>query len=64
MIMVGHPKYFSATSLVKTKEVTTVNKSYSIYFDRSTIVWLSRLLILQQVFNDCTWACWCIILPK
>ena len=35
---------------------------YSIYFDISGIVWLSRLL--QQVSNDDTWACWCIILQN
>ena len=33
---------------------------YLIYFDSSTIVWLSRFL--QQVSNDDTWACWCVIL--
>ena len=33
---------------------------YLICFDINTIVWFSRLL--QQVSNDDTWACWCIIL--
>ena len=33
---------------------------YSIYFDSSTIVSLSGLLL--KVSNDDTWACWCIIL--
>ena len=34
----------------------------SIYFDISTIVWLSRLL--QHVSNDDIWACWCILRRK